>query len=190
MKVPPILRAQSQLNNAVRAPPMCRYPVGDGANRRRGFVVIGDERVRTIESIRCRIDIGFASVAATLTMPARNTPESRTALRLLSAHRMPRDLDDELLRVARDYVAHARVESFTCDDLSRFILDARPGLRLAHPYLHGLIEALAGWLARDDLLERDGASFRLTERARAYLEREPELLIEQASCCSASDSAT
>src|SRR4051812_47359047 len=37
MNVPPILRAQSQLNSAVRAPPMWRYPVGDGANRTRGF---------------------------------------------------------------------------------------------------------------------------------------------------------
>jgi hypothetical protein len=25
--------AYNQLNNAVRAPPMCRYPVGEGANR-------------------------------------------------------------------------------------------------------------------------------------------------------------
>ena len=31
--VPPWRRAYSQLNNAVRAPPMCRYPVGEGAKR-------------------------------------------------------------------------------------------------------------------------------------------------------------
>src|SRR5262249_3021920 len=29
--------ANSQLNRAVRAPPTCRYPVGDGAKRTRGF---------------------------------------------------------------------------------------------------------------------------------------------------------
>src|SRR5881397_3110067 len=29
------LRAQSQLKSAVRAPPMCRYPVGEGAKRTR-----------------------------------------------------------------------------------------------------------------------------------------------------------
>src|SRR5438132_4994907 len=32
---PLFFRAQSQLNNAVRAPPMCRYPVGEGAKRTR-----------------------------------------------------------------------------------------------------------------------------------------------------------
>ena len=31
--VPPLWRAKSQLNKAVRAPPMCRKPVGDGAKR-------------------------------------------------------------------------------------------------------------------------------------------------------------
>src|SRR5262249_12700768 len=30
--VPPCRRTKSQLNSAVRAPPTCRYPVGDGAN--------------------------------------------------------------------------------------------------------------------------------------------------------------
>ncbi len=33
--VPPCRRANSQLKSAVRAPPTCRYPVGDGANRTR-----------------------------------------------------------------------------------------------------------------------------------------------------------
>jgi hypothetical protein len=32
-KAPPDLRARSQLYSAVRAPPMCSAPVGDGANR-------------------------------------------------------------------------------------------------------------------------------------------------------------
>jgi hypothetical protein len=32
---PPSLRANSQLNSAERAAPMCRYPVGDGAKRTR-----------------------------------------------------------------------------------------------------------------------------------------------------------
>src|SRR4051812_14747630 len=40
---PPDRRANSQLNNAVRAPPTCRYPVGDGAKRTRGEVM---ERTR------------------------------------------------------------------------------------------------------------------------------------------------
>ncbi len=31
--VPPILRAKTQLNRAVRAPPICRKPVGEGAKR-------------------------------------------------------------------------------------------------------------------------------------------------------------
>src|SRR5579872_6537374 len=30
--VPPRPRAKNQLNRAVRAPPTCRYPVGEGAN--------------------------------------------------------------------------------------------------------------------------------------------------------------
>ena len=34
-KAPPVWRAQSQLKSAVRTPPMCRYPVGDGAKRTR-----------------------------------------------------------------------------------------------------------------------------------------------------------
>ena len=36
-KVPPCRRANSQLKSAVRAPPMWRYPVGDGANRTRAI---------------------------------------------------------------------------------------------------------------------------------------------------------
>src|SRR5947209_9635112 len=36
MKVPPLWRAKSQLNRAVRAPPTCRKPVGEGAKRTRG----------------------------------------------------------------------------------------------------------------------------------------------------------
>src|SRR5712691_3107283 len=35
MKVPPLLLANSQLNRAVRAPPTCRKPVGEGAKRTR-----------------------------------------------------------------------------------------------------------------------------------------------------------
>jgi hypothetical protein len=31
--LPPWCRAKSQLNKAVRAPPICRNPVGEGANR-------------------------------------------------------------------------------------------------------------------------------------------------------------
>src|ERR1700722_16494661 len=33
--VPCCRRANNQLNSAVRAPPTCKYPVGDGANRTR-----------------------------------------------------------------------------------------------------------------------------------------------------------
>lgn len=39
--MPLLRRAQSQLNKAVRMPPMCMYPVGLGANRvRTGIVVL------------------------------------------------------------------------------------------------------------------------------------------------------
>ena len=40
MKAPPVLRAHSQLKSAVRTPPMWRYPVGDGAKRRRGLAPV------------------------------------------------------------------------------------------------------------------------------------------------------
>src|SRR5580692_2093600 len=43
--VPPVFRAQSQLKSAVRTPPMCRYPVGDGAKRTR--VLMRDEVARS-----------------------------------------------------------------------------------------------------------------------------------------------
>src|ERR1700722_5608082 len=36
MKTPPAWRAKSQLKRAVRAPPTCRKPVGEGAKRTRG----------------------------------------------------------------------------------------------------------------------------------------------------------
>src|SRR5438874_1390088 len=36
--VPPVCRAYSQLNRAVRAPPMCKNPVGLGAKRTRTFI--------------------------------------------------------------------------------------------------------------------------------------------------------
>ena len=111
-------------------------------------------------------------------MRRHNAPKSRTAPRLLAAHRMPRDLDDELLRIARDFLVTTGVERFTCDDLARFIRETRPAVRLGHPYLHDSIEALADSLASEELLARDGATFRLTDRARAHLDREPELLIE------------
>src|SRR6266478_1234118 len=39
INVPPVWRAYSQLNKAVRAPPMWRKPVGLGANRTRTFIV-------------------------------------------------------------------------------------------------------------------------------------------------------
>jgi hypothetical protein len=33
MNLPPVFLAKSQLNKAVLAPPICKYPVGDGAKR-------------------------------------------------------------------------------------------------------------------------------------------------------------
>jgi len=94
---------------------------------------------------------------------------------------MARDLDDELLRVARDYVIETGAAGFTCDELSRFIRDSRPTLRLAHPYLHGQVEGLAATLAHEGVLARDGATYRLTELSGVHIDREPELLIEPAS---------
>src|SRR3954468_24107352 len=38
---PPCRRAKSQLKRAVRAPPTCRYPVGEGAKRTRGVMEWG-----------------------------------------------------------------------------------------------------------------------------------------------------
>src|ERR1041384_3248045 len=43
--VPPCLRAQSQWKSAVRALPIWRYPVGDGANRTRMVSVMIDPRL-------------------------------------------------------------------------------------------------------------------------------------------------
>src|ERR1700761_140850 len=42
MSVPLKWRAKSQLKRAVRAPPTCRYPVGEGAKRTRGAVTVSD----------------------------------------------------------------------------------------------------------------------------------------------------
>ena len=42
--VPCSLRANSQLNSAVRAPPTCKYPVGEGANRTRTLPVLCSAR--------------------------------------------------------------------------------------------------------------------------------------------------
>ncbi len=92
---------------------------------------------------------------------------------------MPRDLDQELLRVARDFVDTHGVVSFTCDDIARFIQAARSEVRLAHPYLHEMIVSLADSLVTEGLLEREGETFRLTAYAHAHLDREPELLIER-----------
>src|SRR5690349_9738954 len=44
MCCPPVCLANSQLNNAVRAPPTWRYPVGEGAKRTRGGVIVRDQR--------------------------------------------------------------------------------------------------------------------------------------------------
>jgi len=42
MNVPPVWRAKSQLKSAVRAPPMWRCPVGEGAKRTRIVMMDGD----------------------------------------------------------------------------------------------------------------------------------------------------
>jgi hypothetical protein len=70
---------------------------------------------------------------------------------------MPHDLDDELLRA---FVAR----------------DPRRATRLVHPFLGHLIEGLVARLVADGYLERAGDDYAPTELARAYLEREPELL--------------
>src|SRR5581483_6408587 len=49
---PPYLRTQSQLRRAVRAPPTCRYPVGDGAKRRR--CVMSKSRVHRSDQWRLK----------------------------------------------------------------------------------------------------------------------------------------
>ena len=42
MNLPRCWRAHSQLYSAVRTPPMCKYPVGDGANRTRTSDMAGE----------------------------------------------------------------------------------------------------------------------------------------------------
>ena len=44
--VPPVLRASSQLKRAVLTPPMCKNPVGLGANRVRTVIgpIVGERR--------------------------------------------------------------------------------------------------------------------------------------------------
>ena len=51
---PPWWRANSQLNSAVRAPPMCRKPVGEGAKRVMTVgevAVIGAERWISLSAV-------------------------------------------------------------------------------------------------------------------------------------------
>src|SRR5512133_537351 len=66
MNVPPLRRAHSQLNSAVRAPPMWRYPVGDGANRTRGLSMAGG----TYHSYTRRMRRWLAAVLLALAAPA------------------------------------------------------------------------------------------------------------------------
>jgi len=49
--VPPCRRAKNQLNSAVRAPPTCKYPVGEGANRTR-TALEGVPNLSEVETIR------------------------------------------------------------------------------------------------------------------------------------------
>src|SRR3954447_12230124 len=60
MNLPPCRFANSQLKIAVRAPPTCRCPVGDGANRTR--TVIG----RAVYRVECG---GHAAALSTAAMP-------------------------------------------------------------------------------------------------------------------------
>src|SRR5215472_9449209 len=54
-KVPPWCRAKSQLNSAVRAPPMCRKPVGEGAKRTMTLIPRGWEGASAISTIGQRV---------------------------------------------------------------------------------------------------------------------------------------
>src|SRR5206468_3606173 len=49
--LPPSRRANSQLNSAVLAPPTCKYPVGDGANRTRIVTGNGGGGIRTPDRV-------------------------------------------------------------------------------------------------------------------------------------------
>src|SRR5258708_25752205 len=66
MKVPPCLRAKSQLKSAVRAPPTWRKPVGDGAKRVLTLMVVSC--LSFLEQLRrcdfCRLGEGSAGAAA------------------------------------------------------------------------------------------------------------------------------
>src|SRR3954470_21250411 len=62
---PPDRRANSQLNNAVRAPPTCRYPVGDGAKRTRGEVM-ERTRVAVTPGVKSGGEAGIRTLGTTL----------------------------------------------------------------------------------------------------------------------------
>ena len=55
--------------------------------------------------------------------------------------------------------------------------DPRQAPRLLHPCLAHVVESLVARLVADGYLERAGDDYQPTERARAYLAREPELLV-------------
>ena len=70
MNVPPCLRAQSQLKSAVRAPPMCRYPVGEGANRTRGLSMRAEPTIARLPRMRRPLALPSSSLALLAASPA------------------------------------------------------------------------------------------------------------------------
>src|SRR5947209_18756958 len=53
--LPPWCRANSQLKSAVRAPPICRNPVGEGAKRTTTLIPRGWERMPVISTLGQRV---------------------------------------------------------------------------------------------------------------------------------------
>ena len=64
--LPPRPRAYSQLNSAVRAPPICRKPVGEGAKRVTiGSVISENGGIRWRETRRASFSTAFRDVSGT-----------------------------------------------------------------------------------------------------------------------------
>ncbi|HEY1815015.1 MAG TPA: hypothetical protein VGG74_21855 [Kofleriaceae bacterium] len=82
---------------------------------------------------------------------------------------MPHDLEDELLRAA--------VALCDCDAVDAVDLAELQTPRLAHALLATAVVGAAARLVAGGWLERAGDRYAPTERARAYLAREPELLM-------------
>jgi hypothetical protein len=90
---------------------------------------------------------------------------------------VPNDLEDELLRAAVAQCDRDAVDTLVMQHLRDFIAaESARFPRLANPLLADLVDALIDRLVHDGLLARSDGGYVLTERARAHLRREPDVL--------------